>query len=174
MKKVITTFTTACLATAIFSSCGTLNSAFTHGKSTVSMMQAPKDLEVSANGKKLELTKEVFAASSNFGGTVVTSYYTSAVKLPAKHRTTIELYSASMNKRATVDLRPRASKNIIWADILLTGSIGLWIDIPTGNLKMLTPRLIDVASALDGKPRNQWLSQGKLKRMAKRKAKHGE
>jgi hypothetical protein len=150
---------------------GTLNNALTHGKSTVSLMRAPKDLEVSVDGKALDISEEAFASSSNIGATVTTTYYTSAVKLPAKHKVSIGLYSPSMNKRATVELKPRASRNIIWLDILLGAGSGLLIDIPTGNLKMLTPRLLDVQSALEGKPRNKWLSHGKLKRIAKRKAK---
>ncbi len=174
MKK-LTTIASLGLLTILLNSCcfGTLNNAVAHGKSTVSLMQGPKDLEVSCEGKKLKITSEVFAASSNIGGSVTTTYYTSAVKLPAKHKTSIELYSPSQNKRATVELKPRASRNIIWLDLLLGFGSGLIIDIPTGNLKMLTPRLLDVQSALDGKPRNQWLSHGKLKRMGKRKAKHG-
>ena len=173
MRKLLTIVVAFSTAIGLNGCCwGTLNSAVTHGKSTVSLMRSPKDIQATCNGKKLDITSEVFAASSNIGGTVTTTYYTSAVKLPTKHRATIELYSPSLNKKASVDLRPRASKNIIWLDILLGFGSGLFIDIPTGNLKMLTPRLLDVESALEGKPRNQWLSQGKLKRTAKRKAKH--
>lgn len=175
MKK-LTTIASLGLLTILLNSCcfGTLNSALTHGKSYVSLMQAPKDLEVSCQGKKLEITSEVFAASSNIGSSVTTTYYTSTVKLPAKHKTTIELYSPSQNKRATVELKPKASKNLIFLDIIFGAGSGLLIDIPTGNLKMLQPRLLDVNSALEGKPRNQWLSHGKLKRMGKRQAKRGE
>jgi hypothetical protein len=174
MKKSLTIVTAFFAAIALNGCCfGTLNSAFTHGKSTVSLMRAPKDIEVSNNGTKLDITSEIFAASSNIGGSVTTTYYTSAIKLPSKHKAKIELYSPSMNKRATIELKPRASRGIIWIDILLGFGTGLFIDIPTGNLKMLTPRLLDVESALEGKPRNQWLSHSKLKRMAKHKAKHG-
>ena len=162
-----------------FSSCGVLSNALTHGKSSVFMMRAPKDLEVSSNGQKLELVRDVFAAKSRshdngiYKTTTTTSYYATAVKLPHNRKAKIELYSPSLNQRATVDLRPRANRNIIWADILLTWTMGLWIDIPTGGLKFLTPRLVDVESALAGKPRKQWLSQGKLKRMTKRGADKG-
>ncbi|MCW3121316.1 MAG: hypothetical protein JWQ38_808 [Flavipsychrobacter sp.] len=174
MKNLLLVFTAFTAISTLNSCCfGTLNNALTHGKSTVSMMRAPKDLEVSSNGTKLDITSEVFAASSNIGGSVTTTYYTSAVKLPAKHKTTIELYSPSMNKRATVELKPRSNRNIIWLDIIFGAGSGLLIDIPTGNLKMLTPRLLDTQSALEGKPRSKWLSHAKLKRMAKRKAKHG-
>jgi hypothetical protein len=175
MKKLMT-IGAACYMLTMFSSCGTFNSLFTHGKSSVFLMQSPADVEVACNGVKLDKSKEVFAAKSrtSHGGvyntTTTTSYYATAFKLPSKKKATIELYSPSANKRATVELKPHANRNIIWADILLTGSIGLFIDIPTGNLKFLSPRLIDVESALAGKPRKEWLSQGKMKRMAKRGA----
>jgi hypothetical protein len=170
MKKLFSV-TAACYSILLFSGCGTFNSALTHGKSTVSLMRAPKDIVVKVNGVKQDITKEMFAATTSIGGTRTTTYYASAIKLPSKRKVSIELYSPSMNKQATVKLRPKASKNIIWADILLTACVGLWIDIPTGNLKFLTPRLIDVESALEGKDRKDWLSQGKLKRMGKRSAK---
>ncbi len=141
-----------------------------HGKCNVSMMRSPQDLEVFSSGKKLEMSQEVFAASSSIGGSTTTTYYTAAVKLPAKHNATIELYSPSLNKRATVELKTKSNRNIIFLDILFGAGSGLLIDIPTGNLKMLTPRLLDVQSALEGKPRSKWLSHAKLKRMAKKKA----
>jgi hypothetical protein len=173
MKKLITIVSLCYTATLLTGCCfGTLNNALSHGKSTVSLMRAPKDLEVTYNGKKVPVTSEVFAASSNIGGTVTTTYYTSAVKLPCKKKASIEIYSPSSNKRATVELKPRSSKNIIALDLLLGFGSGLIIDIPTGNLKMLTPHLLDVQSALEGKPRDQWLSYGQLKRMGKRQAKH--
>jgi hypothetical protein len=151
---------------------GTLNNALMHGKSTVSLMRAPQDIEVTANGEKQDISSELFASSANIGATVTTTYYTSGVRLPAKHKTTIELYSPSTGKRATVVLKPRSNRNLIWLDIIFGAGSGLLIDIPTGNLRMLTPHLLDVESALAGKPRNQWVSQGKLKRTGKRKAKH--
>ena len=175
MKKLITV-TIACFAIMSFSSCGTLNNALLHGKSSVFMMRAPQDLEIKCNGVILDKTRDVFASKSRshsngiYKSTTTTNYYQTAIKLNHKKKATIDLYSPSLNKHATVELRPRANRNIIWADILLTSAIGLWIDIPTGNLKTLTPRLIDVESALAGKPRKEWLSQGKLKRMAKRGA----
>ena len=175
MKKLLS-IAIAFFALISFSSCGTLNSAFTHGKSSVFLMRAPGDVEVTCNGKKLDQSQEVFASKSRshsngvYKTTTTTNYYQTAFKLNHKHKAVVELYSPSTGKRATVELKPRANRNIIWADILLTGSFGLWIDWPTGNLKALTPRLIDVESALAGKPRKEWLSQGKMKRMAKRGA----
>ena len=167
MKKLLAVSLALCSSILLSSCWGTFVNVLSHGKSTVSLMQAPKDLQVRSNGVKLPIVSEVFAGSSK------ASYYTSAVKLPAKHRVSIELYAPSQDKKAIVNLRPRASRNIIWLDILTTFGISLMVDGPTGNLKMLTPRLIDVESALAGKPQNEWKSQGKLKRMAKRKAKHG-
>jgi hypothetical protein len=167
MKKLLSVSLALCCSVLLSSCWGTFINVLSHGKSTVTLLQTPSDIEVRSNGKKLDINKEVFT-----GGTNV-SYYASAVKLPSKHRTTIELYSPSLNKKATVNLRPRASRNIIWLDILTTFGTSLIVDGPTGNLKMLTPRLIDVESALAGKPQNEWKSQGKLKRMAKRQAKHG-
>jgi hypothetical protein len=172
MKKLLT-IGTACFITITFSGCfGLISKALTHGKSTVSLMQAPEDLQVKCNGVEIPITSEMFATSSNIGATVTTDYYTSAIKLPSKRATTIELYSPSQNKRATVELKPKSSRNIIWADIIFTAGASLLIDIPTGSLKMLTPRLLDVESALAGKPRSQWLSHHKLKKMGKRRAKH--
>jgi hypothetical protein len=173
MKKFLTIAGLSYASIALTGCFGTLNNALMHGKSAVSLLRSPEDIEVTANGTKQDITSEVFAASSNIGATVTTTYFTSAVRLPAKHKMTIELYSPSLNKRATVELKPRARRNLIWLDIIFGAGSGLLVDIPTGNLKMLTPRLLDVESALAGKPRSQWLSQGKLKRMAKRTAKHG-
>ncbi len=175
MKKLLTVVC-GCIGLFSLNSCGVLSSALTHGKSTVFMMRAPKDIEVTSGGKKLELTRDVFAAKSRtssngiYNTTTTTSYYATGVKLPSKKKATIEIYSPSENKRATVDLKPRANRNIIWADLLLSGGAGLIPDIATGCIKFLTPRLVDVESALAGKPRKEWLSQGKLKRMAKRGA----
>jgi hypothetical protein len=172
MKNLLSLGTLAFLAITLNSCCfGTLNNALTHGKCNVSLMRVPKDIEVTSGGKRLDVTKEMFAVSSSIGGSTTTTYYTSAVSLPAKKKATIELYSPSMNKRATVELKPKANKNLVFLDILFGAGSGLLIDIPTGNLKMLTPRLLDVQSALEGKPRNKWLSHGKLKRMGKRSAK---
>lgn len=173
MKKLFI-IAASCVAVTSLTGCfGTISNALSHGKSTVSLMRAPQDLQVSVNGKELEKTKEMFASSSSIGGSSYTDYYTSAIKLPSKKKVTIDLYSPSMKKRASVELKPRASKNIIAADIIFTAGASLLVDIPTGNLKILTPRLLDVQSALEGKPRNKWLSHGKLKRMAKRSAKRG-
>ncbi|MCF8450184.1 MAG: hypothetical protein K9G49_09975 [Taibaiella sp.] len=172
MNKSLSLLTVATAAIMLNGCCfGTLNNAITHGKSKVSLMRSPQDLEVSSGGNKLPKTMEAFASSSNIGATATTTYYTSAISLPAKQKATIELYSPSMNKRATVELVPKASRNLIWLDIIFGAGSGLLIDMPTGNLKMLTPRLLDVQSALEGKPRSKWLSHGKLKRMAKRSAK---
>lgn len=170
MMKKILAVATGLSALVLMNSCGTIGYAVTKGNSTVSLMRAPKDLEVSANGKKLEITSEVFAVTSSIGGTSTTSYYTSALLLPHKKKVTLELYSPSDGKRSTVMMKPRVSRNILLADILLTANIGTIIDIATGNLKQLTPRLVDVRSSLDGK---KWLSHGKLKRMAKRNIKKG-
>lgn len=153
----------------LLNSCGTVMYSSTKGKAPVFMCRAPNDLQASCDGKRLELESEVFAATATTNST--TTYYTSAVKLPHKHKQTIELYSPSLNKRATVYVKPKVSGKLIFLDAILTASIGFYVDIPTGNLKILKPRLIDVESALEGKPRSEWKSQGKLKRMTKRKIK---
>lgn len=175
MKKLLT-LALVCGSLLSLSSCGVIVNAMKHGQSSVFMMRAPQDLEISSKGVKLDKTRDVFAAKSRessngiYKTTTTTNYYATAVKLNHKKKATVDLYSPSLNKRASVDLKPRANRGLIWLDILFTGGAGLLIDIPTGGLKHLTPRLIDVESALAGKPRKEWLSQGKLKRMAKKGA----
>ncbi len=61
MKKQLTVVIVACLVMTLLSSCNTLSSALTHGKSSVFMMRAPKDLEVTCNGKPLEKVRDKFA-----------------------------------------------------------------------------------------------------------------
>lgn len=171
MKKLVSL--SALLSLFLFSSCGTIITAIKHGKSEVFMIEAPNDLQVTANGEKLDLSSEVFAASGRIGSDVTTTYYTGAVKLPHNKKATLELYSPSKNKRATVELKPRTYGIYVFLDILFTAGGGLIVDYPTGGIKILKPRLVDVHHALEGKTRKQWRSQGKLKRMTKRKIKKG-
>jgi hypothetical protein len=166
----LTAIAAACYSLMLFNSCGTISNGMSHGKSPVFMIAAPKDLEVTSAGKKLDIESEVFAASSNIGGTVTTTYYTAAVKLPHNRKASLDLYSPSMNKKATVAVRPKVSGTLIFLDIIFFG-VGLPIDIITGNLTVLKPRLVDAENLLNGKPSR---SQGKLKRMTKRKIKHGK
>jgi|GEM_PF-4193639 len=154
-----------------FSSCGTILNASKKGKTEVFLIDAPSDLQVSSGGERLSIGSDVFAASGRTNGSV--AYYTSSVKLPRKKRASLELYSPGSGKRATVELKPKVWGKIVVVDALLTGGFGWLIDIPTGNILTLKPRLIDVPAAMAGKPRSKWRSQGKLKRVTKRHIKKG-
>lgn len=166
MKKNLFTVVTALCAMLLMNSCGTIVNALNKGNSTVSLLQAPSDLEVKLNGKKIKITSEVFAATAT--STTTTQYYTAAIKLPNKERATVELYSPSEGKRSTVNLRPTTSGTIIVADLFVGFGVGLVLDLVTGNHKKLSPRLIDVRNSLDNK---KWIKHGKLKRIEKRSIK---
>jgi hypothetical protein len=153
---------------ASLNSCGTISYAMKKGKAPVFMIDGPSDLQVTSGGKPVEMSSEVFAASSNIGGTVTTSYYTKAAMMPHKRKATLDLYSPSMNKHASITVKPKVSGKLIFLDIIL-GGVGLPIDLATGNATVLKKRLVDVKSTLEGSPSR---SQGKLKRMTKRKIKH--
>lgn len=171
MKNLLLVAAAACFITTL-NSCGTIANISKKGKTEVFMIGGPEDLQVSSGGKRLEIESEVFAASSSIGGDATTTYYTAAVNLPRKKKASLELYSPSMNKRATVALKPKVWGKIVFLDVVF-GGIGLFVDIPTGNIRTLKPRMVDVQAALAGKPRSQWKSQGKMKRMTKRKIKRG-
>lgn len=171
MKNLLFVAAAICFMT-VLNSCGTIKNASKKGKTEVFLINGPKDLRVSSNGQSLSIESEVFAASGHTDGST-TAFYTSAVNLPSKKKAVLELYSPSSGKKASVTVRPRLWGKMVVVDMLLTAGIGLLVDIPTGNIRTLKPRLIDVENALAGKPRSKWKSQGKLKRMTKRKIKKG-
>lgn len=170
MKQIITIAAAVCLM-SMLNSCATIVNAKKKGKTEVFLIDGPGDLQATCNGQQLSFTNEVFAASGRTNGAV--AFYTKAVMLPRKKKTTLELYSPSSGKKATVALKPKVWGKMAIADALLTGGFGWLIDIPTGNLLTLKPRLMDVPAALNGKSRSQWRSQGKLKRQTKRGIKKG-
>lgn len=154
---------------ASLNSCGTILNAKKKGKTEVFLIGAPSDLSVSSNGQHLSIESDIFAANGKEHG--ATAFYTSCVRLPRKKKATLTLSSGG--KTAQVVVRPKVWGKIVVVDALLTAGIGWWIDIPTGNILTLKPRLIDVPAALAGKPRSKWRSQGKLKRQQKREIKRG-
>lgn len=166
MKKNLLTVVTALCAMVLMNSCGTIIYSINKGNATVSLLQAPKDLQVKMDGKRIDIVSEVFAATATTHTT--TSYYTSAIKLPNKKKATIELYSPSTGKKSTVNLKPTTSGTIIVADLFFGFGVGLVLDLVTGNHKKLSPRLIDVQNSLDNK---KWIRHGKLKRIEKRRIK---
>lgn len=143
------------------SSCGSIYSAFHHGKRPVYFVDAPADLEVTMNGQKLEMHEDVAVSTSHSMGhtTVHNNYYTPSVRIPYKHDATLEVYSPSKNKRGTFTLQSRVSGNYVIVDILLTAGLGLLVDLPTKNAKVLKPRLVDTRAALAGKPVKKWRSK---------------
>jgi hypothetical protein len=166
MKKNLLTIVSALSAMVFMNSCGTMIYSINKGKATVSLLQAPQDLQVKMDGKRVEIVSEVFAATGNTHTT--TQYYTSAIKLPHKKKATIELYSPSTGKKSTVAIKPTTSGTIIAADLSFGFGVGLIVDLVTGNYKKLSPRLIDVQNSLDGK---KWIRHGKLKRIEKKRIK---
>ena len=166
MKNIGTLFFVAC-CTLLFSSCGSIYSAVHHGMRPVYLVDAPKDIEVSVNGVKQKITEDMVMTYEQKGlGThrYGTDFSTRSIRLHYKHDATIDIYSPSQNKKATILLKSKGSGAYITTDIIFTGCIGLLVDIPTKNYKVLKPRLVDVKSALDGKPINKWRSKSKLKR----------
>lgn len=168
MKNLILIAATAFFMASL-NSCGTILNASKKGKTEVFLIDAPGDLSVSSNGEHLSMESDIFAANGKTNG--ATAFYTKCVRLPRKKKATLTLSSGG--KTATVALKPKVWGKIAVVDALLTAGFGWLIDIPTGNILTLKPRLIDVPAALAGKPRSQWRSQGKLKRQTKRKIKKG-
>ncbi len=168
MKNLLFIAATAFLALSL-NSCGTILNAKKKGKTEVFLIDAPAGLSVSSNGENLSIESDIFAATGKEHGAI--EYHTNCVRLPRKKKATITLSAGG--KTATVALKPKVWGKIVVVDALLTAGIGWWVDIPTGNILTLKPRLIDVPAALAGKPKSQWRSQGKLKRQEKRRIKKG-
>lgn len=150
-------------------SCGTIAGAITGGKRPCFLVNAPKDVEVKLDGETLDISSELFASTSF--GNVTSDYYAAAVKMPYKKPVTIYISSPSLGKSASLDLKPKGSGAIFWGNVFLAAGVGHIIDAVTHNNKMLQPKYIDVASALNNIPVKDWSSQGKLKRSSKKAAK---
>lgn len=166
MRNICTLFFVACCA-ILFSSCGSLYSAAHHGMRPVYLVDAPKDIEVSVNGVKQKITEDIvmnFEQKGLGNHRYGTDFYTRTIRLHYKHNAKIEMYSPSQNKKATVLLKSKGSGAYIATDIIFTACIGLLVDIPTKNYKVLKPRLVDVKNALDDKPIDKWRSKTQLKK----------
>lgn len=153
MKKIITIVLAVC-PLLFLNSCGTIGSAINHGKREIFMDKAPKDLVVTSAGKKLDVHYSVYKShtSRRTRGNITTSK-TNTISYPAvtvarKKRATLEFYSPSWNKKATVELKPKVNWAIFAGDWFLTANFGLLIDIPTGNLKEVYPNFISVDGLL--------------------------
>ncbi len=166
MKKLVGSI--CILAIVIFfASCGTIAGALSKGKRPVFLIDVPKDLVVKVNGKELDIELEAFASGGV--GNVTNTYYAPAIQMPYKHPATIQLSSAAMGKSGTLDLKPKNQSAIFWGNVIIAPIVGHIIDAVTKNNKTLTPRYIDVPAALAGKPKSEWRSKGKLKRLSKHK-----
>ncbi|TKB96940.1 hypothetical protein [Pedobacter cryophilus] len=152
-----------------FSSCGTIGAALSKGERPSFIVNAPKDVVVKLDGKEIDISSEIFAAGGV--GNVTNTFYSSAVNVPFKKPITLEISSASTGKTAMVDLKPKNGSVYFWGNLIFAPIVGHVIDGVTDNNKELTPRYIDVASALNNVPFDQWPNQGKLKRIQKSKAK---
>jgi hypothetical protein len=164
MKAMISTLLLA-IGGALFMGCASLASGITGGRRPVYLINSPFDLRVSTDGKERRITREAFDANPNAG--IV--YYTAGVKLPFKEPMQLELYSGS--RTAKVQLRPktRVVYHVLTLFIFPIG--GNIIDAVTKNDKELYPKYIDVQAAMAGAGPDEWVSQGKLKRQTKRRAK---
>ena len=176
MKKIIPfklfpLFTIAAFCIAAFSSCGTIASALTKGKRPSFILNAPADVVIQQDGKVLELELELFTATEYIGTASSTNYYTAAVNLPYKKKTTLVFSSATLGKTATLELKPKNQAAIFWGNLIMAPIVGHIIDGVTKNNKILKPKYIDVASVLNNVPLKDWPSQGKLKRIEKRRIK---
>jgi hypothetical protein len=92
------------------------------------------------NGQNLSIESDIFAATGKEHGAI--EYHTSCVRLPRKKKAIITLSAGG--KTANVQVKPKLWGKIVVVDALLTAGIGWWVDIPTGNILTLKPRLIDV------------------------------
>lgn len=153
--------------TGFMASCGTIVGS----KAQVALVDAPRNLEVTANGQKVDIKMEETVSTmkiSNSGDTR-TSYSSPVIKVPKKNSQTLVLSAGS--KSGTVETKPKANGAVIVSDIFLFGGVGLVIDLVTGNHKKQTPKFIDVPAVLAGKPMSEWRSQSKLKKAIKQRAK---
>ena len=165
------------IATALsLTSCGTIAGALTKGKRPAFILNAPSDIVIKKDGEVLDISLELFASkefigAKNVGDVESINYYTAAVKLPYKKATVLEFSSASLGKKATLEMKPKRWSGIFWGNLLFAPIVGHIVDGTTNNNKVLEPRYIDVASVLNNIPLENWESQSKLKRLEKRKIK---
>lgn len=169
--KSVALFGLAVCCVAAFSSCGTIAGAITKGKRPSFILNAPADVVVKKDGQVLDLELELFTATNYVGSTASTNYYTAAVKLPYKKKVTLEFSSKSLGKTVTLELKPKNQAAIFWGNVIIAPIVGHIIDAVTKNNKILKPKYIDVASVFNNIPVKDWPSQGKLKRMEKRRIK---
>ena len=171
LLKILTfqILTLAAISMIIFSSCGTIGAALSNGERPSFIVNAPKDVVVKLDGKEVDLSLETFAVGGV--GNVTNIYSGAAVNVPFKKPITLEISSASSGKTATVDLKPKNGSVYFWGNLIFAPIVGHVIDGVTDNNKELTPRYIDVASALNKIPFDQWPNQRQLKRIQKSKAK---
>ncbi len=169
-KSAIRTFVVLGLAVSglfAFSSCGSIAGAFTKGKRPSYIVNSPKDVTITKDGKELDVALELFAVTEGYGQSL--NFYTSAIKLPYKKATTLQITSGS--RTGTVDLKPKGTRAIFWGNLIFAPIVGHIIDGVTKNNKSLQPRYIDVESVLNHVPLEDWPRQKKLKRIEKKKIK---
>lgn len=169
-KTVIKSFVLLSLAASgllVMSSCGSIAGALTKGKRPSFIVNSPKDVTITKDGKELDVALELFAVTEGYGQSL--NFYTSAIKLPYKNAATLQITSG--NRTGTVDLKPKGNRAIFWVNLIFAPIVGHIIDGVTKNNKSLQPRYIDVESVLNHVPLKDWPSQKKLKRIEKRKIK---
>jgi len=169
-KSAIKTFVVLSLAASgllTMSSCGSIAGAITKGKRPSFIVNSPKDVTITKDGKELDVALELFAVTEGYGQSL--NFYTSAIKLPYKEAATLEITSG--NRTGTVDLKPKGNRAIFWGNLIFAPIVGHIIDGVTHNNKSLQPRYIDVESVLNHVPLKDWPNQKKLKRIEKRKIK---
>lgn len=155
------------VVTLIFiSSCGTISGRL----SKVTLVDAPRDLEATADGEILEINNDLAISNISVGmnSDTYNNYYAPTIKLD-KHKT-VTLSLSSGNSNGSTEMKPRFSSAYFWGNFFLTGMTGILIDVVTGNHRQHR-RFIDVPAILAGKPVKEWRSKSKLKRAIKRSAK---
>lgn len=170
---VIALLLTAGVAIA-FGGCATIAGAALHGKRSVYLMDGPPDMEAFVNGKRLVLLVEGAlppeAVDPSRTPPDTCRLFTRYVMLPYKHDVTIDLYSPASGRKASVLLRAKPQGAFIACDILFTAGLGLLIDIPTKNHKMLQPLYVDARAVFDNQPRSEWRSKKVMRQAAARAA----
>ena len=151
------------VAGVTLSGCATI---FSGPTTPVVLINSPKGLKVSENGKDLKIERVQAKVSGNADAST-TTYFAAGIELDKKvkhHSLKLE----ANGKSGTVDVKLGAGGKWIIVNMFSGGIIGWGVDAATKKWRVAKNKYIDVLAVLDGtKP----MSQGKLKRIMKKEAK---
>ncbi len=136
------------------------------------LYDVPKDLEIKDNSVPVEIVKVFSSAKSrkNYENTIRTTtiYSSPGIQLNKKVKHILELTSGG--KSVIIQVKSKLSGGYLFADIFLTGPIGIIIDAATKNWKTLRPKHLDVPALFNGtKQRSAHRLQKDLRKSFKKK-----